>query len=401
MALRGQTVTLLILFIAVLLAYYQKNRNGAAVPRTNVTEPHGPQLPVAESPTPSSTLSSIIPEATDTTYRIPPSPHMPHLKPVPLPTIPTMPHTQKPHTPSVPKINIFKYLAYIPSPVSFIRSILIAQARILSLLVSTAFVFLRALFAPILTLLAPVLVLLAAVFNILVLTPYRVIAYLGKLLYPVYVFIGTAMVLGACVGMVGGAFHTNVVMPAVEPEAPKPTTRSLKGKARAQAPENMPPFSFPERERLRDVTRWVEESWCVCSIVHKTYLTCAPLQVISPGSYTSTNGCTTVYNGDWVYSYFLSAIVMKFGLSIAFVPMTKKSRMVRTWVIICIRRLHNYPSESTMLHEHNDSPGNKAYKIWEDFEWLRVRKGLHWLCDTTTSRLSLGSGEVISVWKRN
>jgi hypothetical protein len=284
MALRSQTVTLLILFIAVLLAYYQKQRNSVTAPRANVTEPHGPQLPVAEFPAPSPTLSSIIQGATDTMHRIPPSPHMPHLKPMPsLPTIPAMPHTQKPHAPSVPKINIFKYLAYIPSPISFIRSILIAQARLVSLLVSTAVVLFRGLFAPILTLLAPVIVLLTAVFNILILTPYRVIAYLGKLLYPVYVFIGTAMILGACVGMVGGAFHTAVVMPVVGPELAKPTTRPRKGKPQPQPQplEDMPPFSFPERERLRDVTRWVEESWCACSIVRNTYLTCAPLQVIS------------------------------------------------------------------------------------------------------------------------
>lgn len=298
MALRGQTFTLLILFTAVLLAFYQKNKNATSAPRTNTTEPYGPQLPGAESPAPSSTLGAILQEATDPMHRIPPSLHMPHLppislKPMPLPTIPAIPYTQKPHAPTVPKINIFKYLAYIPSPVSFIRSILIAQARIVSFLVSATVVFLRALFAPILTLLAPVILLLAAVFNILVLTPYRVIVYLGKLLYPVYVFIGTAMILGACVGMVGGAFHTIILGPA---KAAKPTTRSLKGKAQAQvqAPEDMPPLSFPERERLRDVTRWVEESWCVCSIVHSTYLMCTRLQVMPTEVCTSTNSCTTM-----------------------------------------------------------------------------------------------------------
>lgn len=291
MALRGQTFTLLILFIAVLLAYYQKNRNAVTAPGANVTEPHGPHLPVAETPTPSSTLSATIQEATDTMHHILPSPHMPHLphiQPMPLPTTPAMLGTQKPHAPSLPRINIFKYLAYIPSPISFIRSLLIVVARLVSLLVSATVVFLRALFAPIRTLLAPVIVLLTAVFNILFLTPYRVIVYLGKLLYPVYVFIGTATVLGACVGMFGGAFHATIVMPAVGPEAGKPTSRSLKGKAQARASEDTPPLSFPERESLRDVTRWVEESWYACSIVHNTYLKCAPLQVISSGSCTGT-----------------------------------------------------------------------------------------------------------------
>lgn len=307
MALRGQTFTLLILFTAVLLAYYQKHKNGASAPRTNVTEPHGPQLPIA-SPEPSSTLSAILQEATDPMHHILPSPHMPHLphislKPLPLPPIPAMPHIQKPHTPTVPKINIFKYLAYIPSPVPFIRSIIVAQGRLVSFLVSTTVLLLRALFAPILTLLAPVIVLLTAVFDILFLTPYRVIAYLGKLLYPVYVFVGTAMVLGACVGMIGGAFHTTVVAPAVKPKQAKPITWSLKGKIQARAPEDTPPISFPERERLREVTRWVEETWCACSIVHSTYLMCTVLQVILTGSCTSTNRCTPM-------AYFLIAFVL-------------------------------------------------------------------------------------------
>jgi len=269
MALRGQTFTLLILFITVLLAYHQKNKNAGTALVTNGTEPvHGPlQFPVAEPPAPSSTLSPIIQEATDAMHRILPSPHMANRPHISLkPTIQPVQEAQKPHAPSVPKINIFKYLAYIPSPIPFIRSILIAQARLVSFLVSTTVVFLRALFAPVLTILAPAIILLAAVFNILVLTPYRAIVYLGKLLYPIYVFVGTAMVLGACVGMAGGAFHTAVVMPAVAPEATKLSRRSLKGnaQAQAQAPEDVRPLSFPERERLRDVTRWVEESWCVC-----------------------------------------------------------------------------------------------------------------------------------------
>ena len=297
MALRGQTFTLLILFTAVLLAYYQKHKNAANAPRTNVTEPHGPQLPIAP-PEPSSTLSAILQEATDSVHRILPSPHMPHLphislNPLPLPPIPAIHHIQKPHTPTVPKINIFKYLAYIPSPVPFIRSILVAQARLVSFLVSTTVLLLRALFAPVLTLLAPVIVLLTAVFDILFLTPFRVIGYLGKLLYPVYVFVGTAMVLGACVGMVGGAFHTAVVASVVEPkQAKKPSTWSLKGKAQPRAPEDTPPISFPEREKLREVTRWVEETWCACSIVHSTYLMCTRLQVILTGLCTSTNKST-------------------------------------------------------------------------------------------------------------
>ena len=273
MALRSQTFALLILFIAVLFAYYQKNKNGATTPRTNVTEPvQGPQPPVAEPLAPSPTLSAILQEATDTMHHIPPSPHMPHLphiplKPIPIPTIPAVPAVQKPHAPSVPKVNVFKYLAYIPSPISLIRYILIAQVRLVSFLVSTTVVFLRALLAPILTLLAPVIVLLTAVFNILIFTPYRAIVYLGKLLYPIYVFVGTAIVLGACVGMAGGTFHTAVVTPAVEPEAAKPNRRSLKGKAKAKALEDVPPLSFPQSESLPDVTKWIEESWYVCSIV--------------------------------------------------------------------------------------------------------------------------------------
>src|SRR5258706_8208403 len=94
--------------------------------------------------------------------------------------------------------------------------------------------------------------------------------------------------------MVGGAIHTAVLGAAVEREAAKPTTRSLKGKAQAQAPEDIPPLSFPERERLRDVTRWIEESWCACSIVHSTYLMCTRLQVISTELCTITNACTTM-----------------------------------------------------------------------------------------------------------
>jgi len=232
-----------------------------------VTEPvQGPQLPVAEPLVPSATLSAILQGATDAMHHILPSPHLPHipLKPIPIPTVL---HGQKPHTPSIPKVNIFKYLAYIPSPISLIRYIVVAQVRLVSFLVLTTVVVLRALSNLILTLLAPVIVLLTAVFYILILTPYRAVVYLGKLLYPVYVFVGTAIVLGACVGMVGGAFHTAVVMPVVEPEAAKPTRRSLKGKAKAKALEDVPPLTFSEHERLRDVTQWVEESWCVCSDV--------------------------------------------------------------------------------------------------------------------------------------
>ena len=69
--------------------------------------------------------------------------------------------------------------------------------------------------------------------------------------------------------MVGGAFHTAVVMSSVESEAAKPTSRSLKGKALAQALQDMPPLTFPEHERLHDATKWTEESWCVCSIVRR------------------------------------------------------------------------------------------------------------------------------------
>ena len=261
MALRGQTVTLLLLFIAVLFAYYQKSKNHAAAPVQDS------QLPVAEPLVPSSTFSAIIQEATEAMHHILPSPSMPHLplKPSPIPTSPAVPHAQKPHAPS---INIFKYLAYIPSPISLVHYIIIAQVRLISFLVLTTIVLLRALFAPILTLLAPVIVLLTAVFHILVLTPYRAIVYLGKLLYPIYVFIGTAVILGACVGMVGGAFHATVVKPAIGPESAKSKRRSLKGKRKARALEDVPPLSFPEREGLRDITRWVEESWYVCSIVH-------------------------------------------------------------------------------------------------------------------------------------
>ena len=255
MALRGQTATLLILFIAVLFAYYQKSKNHAAAPRANVTEPlQGPQLPVVEPLVPSSTISAIIREATDAMHHILPSLPTAHLPPT---------SVQKPHVPSVPKVNIFKYLSYIPSPVSLIRYIIIAQVRLVSFLVLTTIVLLRALLAPILTILAPVIVLLSAVFHILILTPYRAIAYVGKLLYPIYVFIGTAVILGGCVGMIGGAFYATIVMPAAEPEAAKSKRRFLKGKGKTRALEDVPPLSFPEREGLDNVTKWVEESWCV------------------------------------------------------------------------------------------------------------------------------------------
>ena len=177
-------------------------------------------------------------------------------------------HVQKPHVRSVPKVNIFKYLSYIPSPVSLIRYIIIAQVRLVSFLVLTTIVLLRALLAPILTILAPVIVLLSAVFHILILTPYRAIAYVGKLLYPIYVFIGTAVILGGCVGMIGGAFYATIVMPAAEPEAAKSKRRLLQGRGKARALEGAPPLSFPEREGSDNVTKWVEENWCVCSIGH-------------------------------------------------------------------------------------------------------------------------------------
>ena len=264
MALRGQTVTLLILFIAVLFAYYQKSKNHAMAPRTNVTEPvQGPQLPVVPPPVPSSTFSAIIQETTDAMHHILPSPPIPHLplKSIPIPTSLTVPHA-----PSVPKVNILKYLSYIPSPISLIRYLIILQVRLVSFLVLTTVVLLRALFTPILTLLAPVIVLLTAVFHILILIPYRAIVYLGQLLYPIYVFIGTAVILGACVGMVGGAFYATVVMPAVEPGAAKSKRQSLRPKPKPRALEDVPPLSFPEREGLHDVTKWVEESWYVPSI---------------------------------------------------------------------------------------------------------------------------------------
>ena len=231
MALRGQTTTLLILFIAVLFAYYQKSKNHAAAPRANVTEPlQDPQLPVVEPLVPSSTISAIIREATDTMHHILPSPPMAHLPP----TCVAVPHGQKPHVPSVPKINIFKYLSYIPSPISLIRYIIIAQVRLVSFLVLATVVVLRALLVPILTLLAPVIMLLSSVFHILVLTPYQAIAYFGKLLYPIYVFIGTAVILGGCVGMIGGAFYATIVMLAAGPEAAKSKRRFLKGKGRRE-----------------------------------------------------------------------------------------------------------------------------------------------------------------------
>jgi len=267
MALRVQTFALLILFIAVLWAYHQKHKNAAIAPGMNTTAPvQGPQLPVAEPPAPSSTFNPIIQEAKGAMHHIPPLSHMPHLphiplEPIPMPTLPTLPRIQKPHAPSAPKVNIFRYLTYIPSPIPFIRSILTVQFRIVSFLVSTTVELFHALFAPMRILLAPVIVLLTAVFNILVLTPYRVIFYLGKLLYPIYVFVGTAVVLGACVGVAGGVFHTAVIIPTVEPEAEKRRRTSLKNKTRAKPLQDVPPLSFPEHEKLRDVTKWVEESW--------------------------------------------------------------------------------------------------------------------------------------------
>ena len=154
--LRGQTPTLLILLIAVLFAYYQKSKNHVAAPRANVTEPlQGPQLPAVEPLVPSSTISAIIREATDAMHHILPSPAIARLPPRNV----AVPHVQKPHTPSVPKVNIFKCLSYIPSPVSLIRYIIIAQVRLVSFLVLATIVVLRALLAPILTLLAPVIVL--------------------------------------------------------------------------------------------------------------------------------------------------------------------------------------------------------------------------------------------------
>jgi hypothetical protein len=268
MALRGQTLTLLLLSLAVLFAYYQKSKNAATAPRMNVTGPiQGPQLPEATS----LTLSAITQEVTDAMHHIPTPLHMPHLPltPIPLPTIPPVTHVQKPHTPSVPRVNLFKYLAYIPSPISLIRYVVVVQARLVAFLLSTTVVLLRTLFAPILTLLAPVIVLLSAVFNILILAPYRAIVYMGKLLYPIYVFVGSAVILGACIGIAGGTFHSAVVMPTFEPEAGKSKRRSLKGKAQAQALGDAPPLSFPEREKLHDVTKWVEASWYVCPIVQR------------------------------------------------------------------------------------------------------------------------------------
>ena len=180
------------------------------------------------------------------------------------PTSMAVPHVQKPHMPSVPKVNIFKYLSYIPSPVSLIGYIIIAQVHLVSFLVLATIVVLRALLAPILTILTPVIVLLSAVFHIPILTPFRAIAYFGKLLYPIYGFIGTAVILGGCVGMIGGAFYATVIMPAADPETAKSKRRFLKGKT---ALEDVPPLSFPEREGLDNVTKWVEESWCVCLMV--------------------------------------------------------------------------------------------------------------------------------------
>ena len=67
--------------------------------------------------------------------------------------------------------------------------------------------------------------------------------------------------------MIGGAFYATIVMPAAEPEAVKLKRRFLKGKGKARALEDVPPLSFPEREGLGDIAKWVEESWCVCLIV--------------------------------------------------------------------------------------------------------------------------------------
>ncbi|KIO19401.1 hypothetical protein M407DRAFT_30941, partial [Tulasnella calospora MUT 4182] len=92
------------------------------------------------------------------------------------------------------------YLRRLPNVIPYILVIPSVLASIVSTLLSFFNTFLL---SPLLTLLAPVVILGQIAFNILIRAPWNAFSWFAKLLYPIYVFCGIAVLVGALFALAG------------------------------------------------------------------------------------------------------------------------------------------------------------------------------------------------------
>ncbi|CCA74034.1 hypothetical protein PIIN_07988 [Serendipita indica DSM 11827] len=222
--------TLAVLFIAVLLAYRQRNKNPPYTPPSTTDNIYYP------SPTTATTASTMT--------------HLPH------------PHISEAR--QLPK-QVFALLSRIPSPLPLIWALIIWIYHLI-LSISTP---IRIVFDALSVIFAPIILLLSATYHYLVAIPTGIALSIGRTLYPLYVFAATAILFGALVGACGGMLHGGIVKPwsnaktreadeAIDTAFAHPHRPDQRRQGDAYADDG---FVRVKQEDVDDIQRWRQQAW--------------------------------------------------------------------------------------------------------------------------------------------
>lgn len=188
-----QTFTILVIFIAVLLAYHQ--RNNAAVSTAQQAAESAADI-----------LSSATAQSTSTSSTV--------FSPNPAPSSPI---STSPPVPRKPNTLLIKILSGLPSPFPYLYRFLTYQAYLLYTFVLFLYPILllplRLLWDFVLLILDPIILILSTAFHYFVALPVGILLSIGHALYPVYVFAASAIFLGGLMGACGGWIHSSLINP--------------------------------------------------------------------------------------------------------------------------------------------------------------------------------------------
>ncbi|KAH9945231.1 uncharacterized protein BXZ73DRAFT_38500 [Epithele typhae] len=137
-------------------------------------------------------------------------------------------------SPSPPIVELARFLAHL-----FTVSYRFFSQTTLTLVLSI-FAPLTLIYSPISYLLAPVFVFLRVLLDLFIFTPYAIAASIARNVYPIYVFVGTALLCAICVGLVARAISSSIqhvlFAPPEQPVSPN-EAKSEKSSLKTSAPK--------------------------------------------------------------------------------------------------------------------------------------------------------------------
>ncbi|KAH9945219.1 uncharacterized protein BXZ73DRAFT_39030 [Epithele typhae] len=138
-------------------------------------------------------------------------------------------------SPSPPIVELARFLAHLLTiSYRFLSQTTLALAL-------SIFAPLTVLYSPVSYVLAPIFVFLRVLLSLLVLTPYAIATSLAQNAYPIYVFVGAALLCALCVGILARAISSGIQRALFAPSHPR---------SRARVAGNpSPPPAVPKSEK--------------------------------------------------------------------------------------------------------------------------------------------------------